>query len=282
VNRLINMVIGKGATQHSSYAYTLDLTGRRLSATEQDGTTINYTYDPVFRLKREAVTNSPNAARNGAVDYTYDSVGNRLSRISTLAGVLSATSSYDANDRLTSDSYDANGNTRSANGMSFTYDFEDRIRTANGGAVRITYDGDGNLASKTAGGVTTRYLVDDMNPTGYSQVVEELVGADVVRQYTYGNSIISQRQMIGGAWSASFYSFDGHGSVRQLTNESGVVTDTYTYDAFGKLLSQTGTTPNVYLFNAERFDFDIGQYHLSARHFFPDLVRFTTIDPFAG
>lgn len=282
INRLINMVVAKGATQQSSYAFTLDRTGRRLSSTEQDGTTINYTYDALFRLKREAVTNSPNAARNGAVDYNYDSVGNRLSRISTLAGVLSATSSYDANDRLTTDSYDANGNTRSADGKSFTYDFEDRVRTVNGGAVRITYDGDGNLASKTVGGVTTKYLVDDMNPTGYSQVVEELVDGNVVRQYTYGNSIISQRQNLGGVWTSSFYSFDGHGSVRQLTNESGVVTDTYTYDAFGKLLSQTGATPNVYLYSGERFDADIGQYHLRARNYSPDRGRFTTIDPFAG
>jgi RHS repeat-associated protein len=88
--------------------------------------------------------------------------------------------------------------------------------------------------------------------------------------------------MIGGAWSTSFYSFDGHGSVRQLTNESGAVTDTYTYDAFGKLLSQTGTTPNVYLFSGERFDFDLGQYHLRARNYSPDRGRFTTIDPFSG
>jgi RHS repeat-associated protein len=282
VNRLLNMVTGKAATQQSSFTYTLDRTGRRVAAQEQDGATLTYTYDAAYRLKREAVTNSPNASRNGAVDYNYDSVGNRLSRISTLAGVLSATSSYDANDRLTSDSYDANGNTRSAEGLNFVYDFEDRIKSVNGGAVRITYDGDGELAAKTVGGVTTKFLVDDMNPTGYSQVVEEVVDGQVVRQYTYGNSIISQRQLSGGVWSASFYSFDGHGSVRQLTNESGVVTDTYTYDAFGKLLSQTGTTPNVYLFSAERFDFDIGQYHFRARHYSPDRGRFTTIDPFAG
>jgi hypothetical protein len=40
----------------------------------------------------------------------------------------------------------------------------------NGGAVTLLYDGDGNRVSKTVGGVTTRYLVYDLNPTGYPQV----------------------------------------------------------------------------------------------------------------
>lgn len=209
-------------------------------------------------------------------------MGNRLSRISNLPGVPSASSGYDANDRLTSDGYDANGNTRAAAGRTYAYDFEDRIKNADGDAVRIVYDGDGNLAAKTVGGVTTRYLIDELNPTSYSQVVEEVVGGQVQRQYTYGNTIVSQRQRIGGNWTASFYSFDGHGSVRQLTDGSGVVTDTYTYDAFGKLITRTGATPNAYLYAGERFDADLGLYHLRARHYDVDRGRFTSMDPFAG
>ena len=205
-----------------------------------------------------------------------------MSRISSLPGVLSSTSNYDANDRLTSDTYDANGNTRNADNRSFVYDFENRIKSANGGAIRITYDGDGNLAAKTAGGVTTRFLVDDLNPTGYSQVVEELVNGEVQRQYTYGNSIISQRQLIGGTWTPSYNQTDGHGNVRQLTNANGVVTDTYTYDGFGKILSQTGSTPNVYLYAGERFDPDLNLYHLRASFYDTDRGRFMSLDPYPG
>ena len=40
----------------------------------------------------------------------------------------------------------------------------------------------------------------------------------------------------GGSWTASFYGYDGHGSVRMLTDTSGAVTATYTYDAFGILI----------------------------------------------
>jgi hypothetical protein len=30
----------------------------------------------------------------------------------------------------------------------------------------MVYDGDGNRVAKTVGGVTTQYLVDELNPTG--------------------------------------------------------------------------------------------------------------------
>ena len=38
-------------------------------------------------------------------------------------------------------------------------------------------DGDGNRVRKTINGLTTLYLVDDLNPTGYAQVLEELVSS---------------------------------------------------------------------------------------------------------
>ena len=282
LNRLTHLGVTREGTTQAGYAYNLDRTGRRLSVTENGGRTVNYTYDAVYRLTREAVTGSQNSAGNGAVDYTYDPVGNRLSRLSSLEGVLSSTSTYDANDRLLSDSYDANGNTTSADGRTYVYDFENRVKSANGGAVRITYDGDGNLAAKTVGGVTTRYLVDDLNPTGYSQVVEEIVNGEVQKQYTYGHTIVSQKWRLSNGWAVSFYSMDGHGSVRQLTDQAGAVTDTYTYDAFGKLISRTGTTPNPYLYAGERYDTDLGLYYLRARHYNADRGRFVSMDPYPG
>ena len=46
--------------------------------------------------------------------------------------------------------------------------------TAGGTSVTMIYDGYGNRVAKTVNGVTTYYLVDDLNPTGYPQVVEEV------------------------------------------------------------------------------------------------------------
>lgn len=80
--------------------------------------------------------------------------------------------------------------------------------------------------------VTTYFLVDDLNPTGYPQVVEELSGAGAVaREYTYGVQRIDENQPISNVWTASFYQYDGMGNVRALTDVSGTVTDTWEYDA---------------------------------------------------
>jgi hypothetical protein len=58
--------------------------------------------------------------------------------------------------------------------------------------IAIVYDGDGNRVSETAGGVTTQFLVDTLNPTGYSQVLDELVSGSVTKTYTYGRQRISE------------------------------------------------------------------------------------------
>ena len=281
VDRVLQLTHTRNATTLASFTHTLDPTGRRLSVTESSGRLTTYNYDSIYRLNSETVTGDV-ASGNGVVNYTYDPVGNRLSRNSSLAAVLSTTSAYDANDRLTNDSYDANGNTRSASGISYTYDFEDRIKTAKGGAVRIVYDGDGNRVAKTVGGVTTTYLIDDMNPTGYSQVVEEQVQGVVQAVYTHGKQLISQNKLQNGVWQTSFYGLDGHSNVRFLTNSNGVVTDTYNYDAFGVLISSTGSTPNNYLFNSQQYDSDLGLYFKRARYYNQDRGRFMTMDPYAG
>jgi YD repeat-containing protein len=105
---------------------------------------------------------------NGTIGYQYDPVGNRLQRTSSVAPVPASSYTYDANDRLTTDTYDGNGNTTASGGNTYTYDFENHLKTQNGAAVAIVYDGDGNRVSKTTGGGTTQYLVDDRSLTGYA------------------------------------------------------------------------------------------------------------------
>jgi hypothetical protein len=73
--------------------------------------------------------------------------------------------------------------------------------------------GKSNRVPKAAHGVTTQYLIDDLSPTGHSQVVEELVGGVVARSYTYGLERISELQTVNNAPTASFYQYDGRGTV---------------------------------------------------------------------
>ena len=145
--------------------------------------------------------------------------------------------------------------------------------------MTYVYDGDGNRVSRTVSGVTTNYLVDANNPTGYAQVVDELQSGAVVRSYAYGHALISQR-IVGGA--ASFFQYDGQGSVRQLTDAAAAVTDAYDYDAFGNLLHVSGSTPNEHLYSGEQFDANLGFYNLRARLMNPTTGRFMTMDSFEG
>ena len=270
------------ASPVSSYNYTLGATGNRTKAIEGTGRTLNWSYDGIYRLTNETISADP-ANKDGVVAYTLDSVGNRKAIASTLSGVNSGgTFSYNTDDELSTDLYDNNGDTLSTGGKNFSYDSENHLMGMNAGTVTLLYDGDGNRVAKAVGGVTTRYLVDDMNPTGLPQVVDELVGGAVTRQYTYGLDRISENQFVGGAWTPSFYGVDGGGSVRQLTNSSGTVTDTYEYDAFGNKVNSTGTTPNNYLYGREQYDTDLSLYYLRARYYNPTTGRFLNVDPLAG
>jgi RHS repeat-associated protein len=282
LNRLTSL---NTATPNSSvvagYSYTLGATGNRTGATEQSGRTLTWNYDGIYRLTSEAVQDPSGA--NGEVDYTLDPVGNRTSTNSSLPGVQSVTlAGFNLDDWIATESYDANGNTTSTGGKTFAYDSENHLVSMNGGAVTMIYDAFGNRVAKIANGVTTQYLVDDLNPTGYAQVVEEVVNGAVERQYTYGLQRISEDQPINGTWTPSFYGYDGFGSVRQLTNVSASITDTYNYDAFGNLLNSTGTTPNNYLYRGEQFDTDLGLYYLRARYYNPQTGRFLSRDPEDG
>jgi RHS repeat-associated protein len=155
--------------------------------------------------------------------------------------------------------------------------------SVSGTVVSIVYDAFGNRVAKTVNGVTTKYLVeDDVNPTGYPQVLDELTNGVVTRTYTYGLQRISENQIVSNVWTPSFYGYDGGGSVRQLTNSAGAVTDSYEYDAFGNKINSTGTTPNNYFYRGEQFDSDLGLYYLRARYYNPSTGRFMSRDPLSG
>ena len=141
----------------------------------------------------------------GELAYTSDLSGNRLTRTGTLVVPGPQSCSYDANDRLDSDTYDANGNTLASQAGADVYDWRNRLvqRTrADGTLVTLLYDGDGNLVAETANGVRTWFIVDTQSATGYSQVVEEHEESLADRSltlttvYAYGHDLISRDRVV--------------------------------------------------------------------------------------
>jgi YD repeat-containing protein len=214
--------------------------------TELSGRTAPYGYDNFYRLTSESIAGDP-GGQNGSIAYTYDPVGNRTQQTSTIPAISSGGFGYDTDDRLSSDVYDADGNTVNSGGVASVYDFENRLIQKSG--VTMVYDGNGERVAKTVAGVTTKFLISDVNPNGYAQVVaENFSGGTGARElshiYVYGLDRISQwRSYFTGTQSPtqiSYHVYDGHGSVRALTDPNGNVTDTYDYDAFGNVIHSTG------------------------------------------
>jgi RHS repeat-associated protein len=276
----MSMVWSHGGATFASWAYTYNDRGQRLSSRDITTRIAAYGYDDASRLVSETITGDPGGASfNGVLSYSLDGASNRLSRMSTLTTLGAQSFTYNANDEISADTVDANGNTITSGGHTYAYDFEDRLVSKDGGAVTIQYDCDGNRVAKTVGGVTTKYLVDDLNPTSYLQVLEELVGGAVQTRYTYGTRIVSQTRNVSSTPVASYYGFDAHGNITFLTDSTGAVTDSYDHDAWGILVASTGSTPNTRLFAGEEVDPDVGLINLRARQYTATTGRFRTIDP---
>lgn len=144
---------------------------------------------------------------------------------------------------------------------------------------------------KSFGGLTTHFLVDELNPTGWPQVLEIQIWAPanplfttpaVTRVFSYGRTPLSQDQLVENTWTATHFCHDAHGNVLYLSDLNGQVSDTFDYDAFGSLIAHSGTTPVAHLFTGEEFDADLGLYNLRARYHNPATGRFWTRDSFEG
>lgn len=279
MSRLTNLVCGTGNGTLATFAYSLGPTGNRLSLLENvngAGRYYVWNYDQMYRLTNEVVR----GATDGNINYGYDPVGNRTNRVSTMAGLNDQAPVYDPNDLMTNtDEYDPNGNTTNSANNFYQYDALDHLTNVNSGEIVMTYDGDGDRMSKTVNGTTTYYLVDDENPSGYSQVLEEYQGSSLSKVYNYGADLISQVQP---NVSTNYFVFDGHGSTRMLLDSGGAVENEFAYDAFGNLIASNEMPQTAYLYCGQQWDSDLGFYYNRARYLNPNTGRFWTMDTYDG
>jgi len=310
-NRLKSVVWTKaGGTVLRQYNYSLNAQGRRTNLNESAGGTrfrqAAYEHDQdytgattpaqVGRLTRELLFNGVSVAK-GSITNVSDAVGNRLARQALLTNApvdlalqTNQSLAFDVNDRISGSpwSYDLNGNTVSDNsGASTTYyDAENHLlkQVSSTLVISNSFDFEGNRVGKRVGTTNTFYLIDNLNPSGWPQVLAEYssVTTSVAPSvsYVYGLALISERQSNG---TNSYYGFDGQGSVRFLVEWTGnVLTDTFDYDAYGLRLATNSATPNNYLYTGQQWDPDWGMYYLRARFYQPNEGRFWTGDTHQG
>jgi RHS repeat-associated protein len=172
---------------------------------------------------------------------------------------------------------DANGNTLAdASGKSYTWDFENRLTQAvvpGTGTVTFKYDPFGRRIEKSSWVGTTNYLYDGPN------AVEEVdSGGSVLARYVHDRAVDQPLSELRSGTN-EYYQVDGIGSVASLSNSAGVLGNTYTYDAFGKLTASAGTFTNPFEYTSRDFDAETGLFYYRARYYDSGVGRFISEDP---
>ncbi|MEK9141789.1 MAG: RHS repeat-associated core domain-containing protein, partial [Nitrospirota bacterium] len=122
-------------------------------------------------------------------------------------------------------------------------------------------------------GITRRYVYDG------EDILLEYDGANVLQaRYTHGRGIDEPIAVTKGG-NTFFYHQDGLGTVTDLTNSTGATAKSYSYDAYGNLVDQTGTVEQPYTYTGREFDSESGLYYYRNRHLDTTTGRFLQKDP---
>src|SRR5439155_10686970 len=127
---------------------------------------------------------------------------------------------------------------------------------------------------------TTNYLYDGAN------IIEEVdASGNQIRSFTQGPGV-DQPLALTSSGVTSYYEADGLGSITSLTDITGTVTDSYSYDSYGNAYDQNGflvTSPgsggNLFRFTGREYDLETGLYYYRARYYDPTVGRFISEDP---
>lgn len=306
------------------YEYALAATGHRQSVTEREpsgGSTVQrrkvtYQYDQpvpfdgitnipadVYRLSIENIIEGSGSTITGSESFHYDPLGNRrlMDVEQTVNNVSDNLFDFNLKDEIASNqgySYDANGNViGSPTSVTDSFDTENRFvkRVVGTKTITMKYDADGHRVSRFVNNngsyKTVYFLVDNLNPTGYPQVLLESTsssatptpgGATFYEAFEWGHKLHS---ILHTPNSTYYVGLDGHGSVRMLLDGSGNTVSgyDYNYDAYGNVIMNPMTTLDIhYRYANYHWDQELGLYYLNARFYDPKTGRFWQRDSYLG
>ena len=303
---MIEKVINNNAdnTQMSIYSYDYYLDGN-VSKQNRNGVNCYYDYDEFSRITDEDYGNEE-------IDYYYDAAGNRtMKTICDDNGDTEVNYTYDLNNRLLEESnhsyannktdvtkyvYDNNGNqikkigyiTKGVNGspsqdlvseneLNNTYEiykyneFNEMTSFESNKESKweYAYLPNGLRYRKSNASNFDRYVWDRNG-----NIIAEMNGeGNLTNKYVRGNKLISKN-------GNEYFGYDGHGSVVNISNESGKSIKSYDYDAFGVELNRDVNDTNLFRYCGEQYDNETDSIYLRARYYNPSLGRFTTEDTY--
>ena len=297
LSRLTSLTNLKWGSTISSFGYTHDNVGNRLTKTTLEGIS-TYTYDAIYELTNVVRPDT------SAIGYTFDTVSNRI-EVNTESYTTNPMNQYTQVGPTKSYSYDDNGSmeSKTIDGWmtTYEYDYENRLTrviTPSQGEVSLAYDYAGRLIRRNENTLITNYIYDG------DRVIAEL-GADNTTNvtYLYGTAIDEVLNMTKytytwvsdgcGGWFLQrdtaiwYYNHDGLGSVTEVTDWQGNTLERYTYDEYGSFAIRDGggnpltysPSGNRFYFTGREWDFLTGLYYYRARWYDPLLGRFLQKDP---
>ena len=269
----------------TTYTYAYDARGNITSVSDGQSTT-TYAYDSFDQLVREN-----NQAAGKTWTYAYDDGGNIQSKTeyAYTTGSLGAavrTIPYGYGDASWSDlltsiggqslTADEIGNLLSDGTWTYTWQHGRQLAGMSKSGTNITYgyDSDGKRITKTVNGTTYNYhYLGD-------QLVELTWGGNKLH-FTYDSTGPLSVNYNGTEY---FYVKNAQGDVTGLVSTSGARVVTYTYDAWGNLLTTTGSLAttlgeqNPLRYRGYVYDTETGLYYLQSRYYNPGWGRFINAD----
>ncbi len=295
------MFVGNANAPSAVYSYVYDSLGNITNVFIYGILIESYEYDSLGQLIREN-----NVFEDYTKLYEYDKAGNiRYTSIMPYKSTSSANiafaegailpygySTSEWGDLLTSYggtsiSYDAIGNPtnwRNASNLTWKARELQSLTVTGGPSVAFEYNSDGIRTQKTVGGsIIHDYVLDG------TKIIRETVtggGNNYTLYYLYDTSGSVQ----GFIYNNSYYYFQKNlqGDVVRILNSSGTVVVEYTYDAWGKVLSVTGSLAstigqyNPFRYRSYYYDTETGFYYLQSRYYDPTVGRFLNADGIIG
>ncbi|MEJ2285993.1 MAG: RHS repeat-associated core domain-containing protein, partial [Desulfobacterales bacterium] len=270
-------VANPGTPMEQQYIYDgnrnlISITGTNTPWFNQD-----FEYDSLGRLK-QAIGNY------GTINYTYDKVGNRLTR--EIDTQTEAYKYFPGTNRLQEVSgaetvaytYDSNGNTTSIGDKTLIYNQNNRLTQVKKNTDVIgeyVYNGLGQRATKSTGGITNIFLYDFDGNIIAERQPDGTITSDYL--YMFGNRIARV-----DLDTESFYYYLNNylGTPIMMANDRGEVVWEASYKPFGEVvISSSSGVVNNFRFAGQYFDFETNFHYNYFRYYSPLSGRYLRADP---